>query len=89
MKFRAWGSGQVRGSARRLIMRIPFLTPAGLDQAVVRPAAAKWNPQLSEFLLMYDDVRNAISPEDALYSSWKARMRRERASGSGIARRWR
>jgi hypothetical protein len=42
-------------------------SPAGLDQAVVHPEAAKWNPQLSEFILMYDDVRNAASPEDALY----------------------
>ncbi|HTB16259.1 MAG TPA: DUF5996 family protein [Bryobacteraceae bacterium] len=40
--------------------------PAGLESAQVRPAAAKWNPQLSEFILMYDDVRNAESPEGAL-----------------------
>ena len=31
------------------------------------PAAAKWNPELSEFILMYDDVRAADSPEEALY----------------------
>ena len=30
------------------------------------PKAAKWNPQLSEFILMYDDVRLADSPEQAL-----------------------
>jgi hypothetical protein len=41
--------------------------PAGLEDARVRPAAAKWNPELSEFILMYDDVRTADSPEDALY----------------------
>lgn len=41
--------------------------PAGLDKAQVRPQAASWNPQLSEFILMYDDVRQAASPEDALY----------------------
>ena len=40
--------------------------PAGLAEAPVRPAAAKWNPQLSEFILMYDDVRDAASPEQAL-----------------------
>jgi hypothetical protein len=41
--------------------------PAGLDEARVRPAAARWNAQLSEFLLMYDDVRRAESPDRALY----------------------
>jgi hypothetical protein len=40
--------------------------PAGLEDAAVRPAAAKWNPQLSEFILMYDDVRLADSPEGDL-----------------------
>jgi hypothetical protein len=40
--------------------------PAGIDAAPVLPPAGKWNPQLSEFLLMYDDVRNADSPEQAL-----------------------
>jgi hypothetical protein len=32
----------------------------------VRPEQAMWNPQLSEFILMYDDVRQADSPEGAL-----------------------
>jgi hypothetical protein len=41
--------------------------PTGLDQAAIRPAATKWNRQLSEFILMYDDVRNAASPEEELY----------------------
>ena len=41
--------------------------PAGLDQAAIRPAAAHWDPRLSEFVLMYDDVRGAASPEDALF----------------------
>jgi len=43
-------------------------TPPGLDQERVRPAAAGWNKKLSEFILMYDDVRNASSPEEALYA---------------------
>jgi len=42
-------------------------TPAGLEQAQVRPAGAGWNAQLSEFVLMYDDVRRAGSPEQILY----------------------
>jgi Family of unknown function (DUF5996) len=41
--------------------------PAGIEKAVVHPSAAGWNPQLSEFILMYDDVRRASSPEKALY----------------------
>jgi hypothetical protein len=40
--------------------------PVGIEVAPVRPAGAKWNPQLSEFILMYDDVRKADSPEEAL-----------------------
>jgi hypothetical protein len=40
--------------------------PAGIEKAPVRPEAAKWNPQLSEFILMYDDVRRSDSPEGAL-----------------------
>jgi hypothetical protein len=40
--------------------------PAGLENEPVRPEKAKWNPQLSEFILMYDDVRQADSPEAAL-----------------------
>jgi Family of unknown function (DUF5996) len=34
--------------------------PAGID------AHANWNPQLSEFILMYEEVRRAASPEDTL-----------------------
>jgi Family of unknown function (DUF5996) len=41
--------------------------PAGIENQSVRPAAASWNPQLSEFILMYDDVRRAESPEQYLY----------------------
>ncbi len=32
----------------------------------MRPEKAFYSAQLSEFLLMYDDVRAAESPEDAL-----------------------
>jgi hypothetical protein len=34
--------------------------PAGIE------SAPKWNPQLSEFILMYDEVRRAAAPEEAL-----------------------
>jgi hypothetical protein len=42
--------------------------PAGIEEAHVRPGGAGWNPQLSEFILMYDDVRCAEAPEEALMS---------------------
>jgi hypothetical protein len=41
--------------------------PPGIESQPIRPAAASWNPQLSEFLFMYDDMRRADSPEHALY----------------------
>ena len=40
--------------------------PAGIEEEPVRPAAAGWNRQLSEFILMYDEVRGAKSPREAL-----------------------
>jgi hypothetical protein len=57
------GGGAVDGPA---FYSYTIPQPAGIDQAEVRPQAAKWNPQLSEFILMYDDVRRAESPEKAL-----------------------
>jgi hypothetical protein len=41
-------------------------TPQGFKQATVRPQAAFFSDQLGEFLLPYDDVRNAGSPSAAL-----------------------
>jgi hypothetical protein len=41
--------------------------PQGIESASIRPAAAGWNHQLSEFILMYDDLRRAASPEQTLY----------------------
>ena len=40
--------------------------PDGLAQASIRPSAAFYSTQLSEFLLIYEDVRKADSPEDTL-----------------------
>lgn len=42
-------------------------SPAGIERELIRPAAAGWNAQLSEFILMYDDLRRAESPEQTLY----------------------
>jgi hypothetical protein len=40
--------------------------PPGLETQPVHPTGAGWNTQLSEFILMYDDVRRAESPEETL-----------------------
>jgi hypothetical protein len=40
--------------------------PQGYSQHVVTPAKAFYHPELKEFILMYEDVRNASSPEAAL-----------------------
>ncbi|HEV2222269.1 MAG TPA: DUF5996 family protein [Candidatus Acidoferrales bacterium] len=40
--------------------------PSGFKQANVRPAAAYYGAELSEFFLPYEDVRKSASPRDAL-----------------------
>jgi hypothetical protein len=42
--------------------------PAGFAAQPAQPAAAFYHPQMKEFLLMYDDVRRAPSPRQALLS---------------------
>lgn len=59
------GGGDVDGPAFYSYM-VP--QPLGLSESQVQPDAAKWNGQLSEFILMYDDVRLAGSPESDLYA---------------------
>ena len=41
-------------------------TPPGLPSAALRPAEAFFSPEMGEFLLLYEDVRNTTSPEQAL-----------------------
>jgi hypothetical protein len=40
--------------------------PSEFPKAPVRPPAASYNTDLSQFLLSYDDVRAAASPREAL-----------------------
>jgi hypothetical protein len=40
--------------------------PAGFAESPVHPAAARYDSQLGEFILMYDDVRSSPSPAAAL-----------------------
>lgn len=59
------GGGSIDGPA---FYSYTIPQPAGLDQAQVKPAKAMWNKDLSEFILMYDDLRRAPEPEQALLS---------------------
>ena len=43
-----------------------YPAPAGFAEAKVQPAQASYNPQLKEFVLRYEDVRAASSPDQAL-----------------------
>lgn len=59
------GGADVKGAA---LYAYAAPEPAGFAQSPVRPAPAFYHPQLKEFILMYDDVRRAASPGDALLS---------------------
>jgi hypothetical protein len=43
-----------------------FPKPAGSEKLAVRPSAAFWSDTMGEFVLRYEDVRNAASPPEAL-----------------------
>ena len=57
------GGGDVKGPA---FYSYAAPQPAGFAEYPARPAAAFYNQPLGEFLLMYDDVRAAESPREAL-----------------------
>src|SRR6202795_940716 len=57
------GGGEIKGAA---FYAYAAPEPAGFGQAPVRPSQAYYHPQMKEFLLMYDDVRTAASPREAL-----------------------
>ncbi|HEY7353742.1 MAG TPA: DUF5996 family protein [Terriglobales bacterium] len=57
------GGGNITGAAFYSYMAPE---PAGFRDWIVRPPAAHYDSQLAEFVLMYDDVRNADSPPDTL-----------------------
>ena len=57
------GGGDIKGPA---FYSYAAPEPLGFAERKIRPAAAFYHPQLKEFLLMYDDVRSAASPETAL-----------------------
>ncbi len=57
------GGGDVKGAA---FYAYAAPQPAGFGEQPVRPASAFYNTQMSEFLLMYDDVRTSESPRNAV-----------------------
>src|SRR5581483_8267816 len=67
------GSGDVQDAAF-YVYAAP--EPAGFADAAIAPAKAFYHPQLREYLLMYDDVRNSPSPSatllDFLQSTYEA-----------------
>ncbi len=57
------GGGDVRGAA---FYSYAAPEPPGFRNARVRPAAARFDATLGEFLLLYDDVRDADAPDATL-----------------------
>jgi hypothetical protein len=57
------GGGEIKGPA---FYSYAAPEPAGFAEWKIGPEAAFYHPQLKEFVLMYDDVRNADSPKAAL-----------------------
>jgi hypothetical protein len=57
------GGGAIKGAA---YYAYAAPQPTGLADEPARPAAAFWSKELSEFILMYEDVRRAPSPSAAL-----------------------
>jgi hypothetical protein len=59
-----WPGADVMPQA--LFYSYAYPEPAGFAQAKVKPDAASYNSQLREFALLYDAVRTAKSPDEAL-----------------------
>jgi len=57
------GSGNIQDAA---FYSYTAPEPPGFGQAPVRPQAARYDSELKEFILMYDDVRSAKSPAETL-----------------------
>jgi hypothetical protein len=57
------GSGTIQAPAFYAYM-LP--TPAGLEREPIRPSSAFWSHELSQFILLYEDVRQAATPDDVL-----------------------
>lgn len=69
-----WPGGETH--PHPLFYSYAYPSPEGYPEAAVRPKGAGWDADLSEFVLPYDEVRRARSPEDTLMefleSTWDA-----------------
>src|SRR5579871_4733653 len=72
------GGGAVDGAA---FYSYTIPQPLGIERETIRPRAASWNSELSEFILMYSDVRAAEAPEEMLYEFLETTY----AAGAGLA----
>ncbi len=59
-----WPGGESHPSP--LFYSYAYPSPDGFLEATVEPEAARWDPDLSEFVLPYEEVRSAGSPENEL-----------------------
>jgi hypothetical protein len=59
-----WPGGA--GMERPVFYSYAYPAPAGFAEAPVRPGAAFYSRELGEFILPYDDVRQAAPPDDTL-----------------------
>jgi hypothetical protein len=68
MSFGFWPGGGLAGGIvdDAAYYSYTFPQPEALPAAPIRPEAARWEPRLGEFILPYEDVRRAASPEAAL-----------------------
>jgi len=57
------GGGEMKGAA---FYAYAAPEPVGFGQSTIRPASAFYHPQMKEFFLMYDDVRQSPSPKATL-----------------------
>ena len=57
------GNGQLRQPA---FFAYAYPSPAGIEATALRPDAARWNPDLGEFILLYEDVRQSGDPRQAI-----------------------
>jgi len=57
------GGGEIKGPA---FYSYTAPEPPGIRNYSIRPAGALFHPGVSEFILMYDDVRNQASPESEI-----------------------
>jgi Family of unknown function (DUF5996) len=63
------GSGPVQEAA---FYSYAYPEPAGFSAAAAKPAGATYNKQLGEFILPYDVVRRAPSPDDAILAFFES-----------------